>query len=192
MLKKLLNLKPSLLDQIKESKIIRQKPRPIRCEKHQRPRVLAALEHLLHSRHQLPVLGVIEEQIGQDEDIEPLLAFRKASDQLIRLRAPEESISLDVSWLRQQRAVVDVVLQVLHEFGVRIVGDDDVSGPVDRADETGQAGAGAELEHRFVADERASVGLEVRRERAPGVPEEVALRWGEREQVRWESIIGAP
>jgi hypothetical protein len=48
--------------------------------------------------------------------------------------------------------VVDVVLEILDELGVRVVCYDNSPGALERTYQAGKARAGAELENRFVLD----------------------------------------
>lgn len=95
--------------------------------------------------------------------------------------APQVPLNADRGFRRGQQRLRarDVVLEVIQEILVRIVRQHDVLRAEHSGHDTGQAGAGAELEDGFAAGEGVGVVLEVFGEDLSGVPEEMALRGGE-------------
>jgi hypothetical protein len=71
--------------------------------------------------------------------------------------------------------MIDVPLKVLHEIGIRVIGDNDVLCSVDGTDKTGETGARAEFKDSLATNERVRVGFKVGRQRAARVPEEMTL-----------------
>jgi hypothetical protein len=159
-----------------------QQPRAIRRKKHQRAGVGRAREGGLNGEQQSGVAVVVEEQVCEDEGVEPRWRGRAGVGEEVGGRRPESvARDGDKALLRVvEAAVADVVGQVLEELGVGVVGYDDAAGAEEGGGEGGEAGAGAELEDAFVSEEAGGVGgvLEVGRYGGGGVPEVVALGWG--------------
>ena len=88
MLEELINHKPSLSSQIEERKVVLEQPGPIRCEENQSLGVCASLQHLLYARHQLPVLGVVEKQICENQKIEIGFTSRQTRNECLGFGAP--------------------------------------------------------------------------------------------------------
>jgi len=153
-----------------------QQPRAIRREEHERARVRRAREGGLHGKQQGGVAVVVEEQVCEDEGVEP--RWRKSREE-VRGRRPESvARNGDAILLREgQAAVTDVEAQVLEQLGVGVVCYDDVAGAEEGGREGGEAGAGAEFQDAFVGEEAGGVAgvLEVGRYGGGGVPEVVAL-----------------
>jgi len=159
-----------------------QQPRAIRRKKHQRARVGRAREGGLHGKQQGGVAVVVEEQVCEDECVEPRWRGRAGVGEEVGGRRPEGvPRDGDAILLRGgEPAVTDVVGQVLEQLGVGVVGYDDAAGAEEGGGEGGEAGAGAELEDGFGSEEAGGVGgvLEVGRYGGGGVPEVVALGGG--------------
>ena len=71
--------------------------------------------------------------------------------------------------------MLNIIPQVLDKIRIRVVRHDYIPRAVDGRDETGETGAGTELEDGFVFQEGIRVLLEVGGDGAAGVPEVVAL-----------------
>lgn len=159
MLEELVNLESSLFDQIEEGKIVREKPWSVRREEYESFRFGATLQHLLHACHQLAVLRVIEKQIRQDQNVKLVFTAWQARDDFVGLSTPKVTLGLDVACLGKKGAVIDVPLQILHKFSVRIIRNDNVLRAVNSTDKTRQAGTSTKLENCFAVNERARIAF---------------------------------
>ena len=69
-LQHLVHREPALGRPCKEGHVPLQEPRSVRREEDQGRRVRRPFERLLHATDQLAVFGVVEEQVGQDQEVE--------------------------------------------------------------------------------------------------------------------------
>lgn len=87
-LKDLLHREARLFRQVEERQILLQQPGSIWGEEDQGSGVYTSLHELLDTRNQLPVLGVIEQNIREDENVEARGSRVQERYQFLRGRSP--------------------------------------------------------------------------------------------------------
>ena len=133
------------------------------------------LERGLDGGGELVVLRVVEENIGEDEQVESHRWILEVGRQNGRIITPQIPSRLDGGCRGDVPASVDVVLQILDQVYIRVVGDDDGPSSSQGADHTGQSGSGAELEDVFVHDQLLGVVFEVLCDYFSCIPQQMAL-----------------
>lgn len=92
------------------------------------------------------MLGVVEEQVSEDQDVEFSVLLRgrrwEVREERGGVGAPAEAFG-DYEGVSRGGESLDVLLEVGDEVGVRVVCYDGGGGAEDGGDEAGEAGAGA-------------------------------------------------
>ncbi|TLS24358.1 hypothetical protein PpBr36_08493 [Pyricularia pennisetigena] len=187
----LLDDEPAISHHVKELEVPLPQPRPVAGEEDVGPAVPRALEGPLDGRGDVLVLRVAEQQIRHDENVDAVTRRRRRrrpghlGQDGVDLLAPDVAIDDDLfgARARQQLALVDVAAQRDQHVRVRVVGGDDAGGAEVRGHEAGDAGAGADLEHRL-AGHQGRVREEVIRQHAAAVPDVVRVHDAVSDQVQ--------
>jgi hypothetical protein len=90
--KDLLHREAPLSRQVEKCQILLQQPGSIWREEDQGSRVSTFLHELLNARDQLPVLGVIEQNIREDENVKARSSWGQERSQFLRCRSPQVSL----------------------------------------------------------------------------------------------------
>lgn len=141
----LFHLEPILPAQVKKLEILLPQPGAVAAKDDIGFCFSCALESLPDGLDHIAVLRVSEEQIGEDEDVEPV---RGVAEEGGRGGAPDKTVSDDIELVvvvGEEVAPVNVFLYGGDEVRVREVSADDEGSAQHGGHEGGEAGAGAEF-----------------------------------------------